>query len=53
MIVIDSSALVSILWREPGFEALMKAIQSADHRLGARLLFKGQDFARTDLAAAA
>ena len=60
--IIDTSALVSILDQESEAERLAHAIATASERMlsaanlvetgGAPLLFKGEDFSQTDIAVA-
>ena len=50
--IVDTSAILAVLFREdeaPGFETLIAALASAT---GEPLLFKGNDFAQTDVVAA-
>jgi len=50
--VLDTSTLVAVLFDAPERHELVRAI--ADARAGGEeLVFKGDDFARTDIAAAA
>lgn len=58
MIVVDASAVIAILQREPEAPALRAAIADANHILiSARqrrlpLLFQGDDFSKTDIQSA-
>jgi len=52
MIVVDTSAIVAIVFGEPEREAFVRILEVTDKALILPRLYKGDDFAQTDIVSA-